>query len=270
MSSLKRARQRATARRGGIASVLMRELPGDSVLHQLWAGTKLVCLLLLMLVVLFFPGWPSVIVSAALILTAGLLARVPRGALPRLPSWLWIFVLLMAAVAYAGNGLVAYIQSILVAVMLLSAAVLVSWTTPVAQIAPAFATLGIPLKKLGMPVDEWAITIGLCLRSLPLLLDECRVLFAARRLRARRPGTDASPFRLRISSLRLVWPELVDVLTATMAVSTRRAAELGQAITARGGTGQFHTNRPPLSRCDIGALGIVLGACTLIVGLSLG
>jgi energy-coupling factor transport system permease protein len=270
MSSLKRARQRATARRGGVASVLMRELPGDSVLHRLWAGTKLACLLLLMLVVLFFPGWPSVIVSAALILTAGLLARVPRGALPRLPSWLWIFVLLMAVVAYAGNGLVVYIQSILVAVILLSAAVLVSWTTPVAQIAPAFATLGIPLKKLGMPVDEWAITIGLCLRSLPLLLDECRVLFAARRLRARRPGTGASPFRLRISSLRLVWPELVDVLTATMAVSTRRAAELGQAITARGGTGQFHTSRPSLSRCDIGALGTVLGACALIVGLSLG
>ena len=270
MSWLKRARPRPAARRGGVASVLMRELPGDSVLHRLWAGTKLACLLLLMLVVLFFPGWPSVAVGAALILTAARLARVPRGALPRLPSWLWIFLLLTTVIAYAGHGLGVYVRSILVGVILLSAAVLVSWTTPVAQIAPAFATLGIPLKKLGMPVDEWAITIGLCLRSLPLLLDECRVLFAARRLRARRPGTGASPFRLRISSLRLAWPELVDLLTATMAVSTRRAAELGQAITARGGTGQFHTNRPSLSRCDIGALGIVLGAGALIVGLSLG
>jgi energy-coupling factor transporter transmembrane protein EcfT len=223
-----------------------------------------------MLVVLFFPGWPSVAVGVALILTAGRLARVPRGALPRLPRWLWIFLLAGAAVAYAGHGLAVYVQSLLVGAILLSAAVLVSWTTPVAQIAPAFATLGIPLKKLGLPVDEWAITIGLCLRSLPLLLDEYRVLFAARRLRRRRPGTGAGPSRLRIPALRLAWSELVDILTATMAVSTRRAAEIGQAITARGGTGQFHTSRPSLSRSDIGALGVVVGACALIVGSSLG
>ncbi|HEY4463492.1 MAG TPA: energy-coupling factor transporter transmembrane protein EcfT [Streptosporangiaceae bacterium] len=270
MRPLTRIRRRPTARRAGVASVLMRELPGDSVLHRLWAGTKLSCLLLLMLVVLFFPGWPSVAVGAALILTAGILARVPRGALPRLPGWLWIFLLLTTVIAYAGHGLAVYVRSILVGVILLSAAVLVSWTTPLAQIAPAFATLGIPLKKLGLPVDEWAITIGLCLRSLPLLLDEYRVLFAARRLRARPAGTGGRAPRRRISSLRLAGPELVDILTATMAVSTRRAAEFGQAMTARGGTGHFHASRPSLSRSDIGALGTVLGACALIVGLSLG
>lgn len=265
MTTLKLLPRRKTARRGGVSSVLMRELPGGSVIHRLWAGTKLICLLLLVLVSVLCPGRASTVMGVALVLGTGYLARVPRSALPRLPTWLWVFMLAMAVVAYAGHGLSAYVQTILLAFVLLGAAALVSWTTPAAQIAPAFAILGAPLKKLGVPVEEWAVTIALCMRSLPLLLDECRVLFAARRLRPQRPDR----FRPRPGTLPLLWTELIDILTATMAVCTRRAAELGQAITARGGTAHLRTGRAPVSRSDVGALSTVVLACITVVALNL-
>ena len=67
--------------------------------------------------------------------------------------------------------------------MLLGACMLVSWTTNTADIAPALAKLGRPLKFFRLPVDDWAATTALALRSFPLLVDEFRVLFAARKLR---------------------------------------------------------------------------------------
>jgi energy-coupling factor transport system permease protein len=265
MTTYKLRSRRKTARRGGVSSVLMRELPGRSVIHRLWAGTKLICLVLLVLDCVLLPGWASTLMGSALVLGTGYLARVPRSALPRLPTWVWIFMLAMAVVAYAGHGLSVYLQTSLLIFVMLGAGALISWTTPTGQIAPAFAILGAPLKKLRVPVDEWAVTIALCMRSLPLLLDECRVLFAARRLRPQ----PRDRFRLRPATLPLLWIELIDILTATMAVCTRRAAELGQAITARGGVAHLRTGRAPVSRSDAGAISTVILACTAVVALSL-
>jgi energy-coupling factor transport system permease protein len=122
--------------------------------------------------------------------------------------------------------------------------------------------LAAPLRKLRLPVDEWATAIALCLRSLPLLIEEMRVLRAARRLRPR----NLAAYRDRREH------PLVDVITATMSVSLRRAAELGEAITARGGTGQLAAYPARPGRADVialtviglvVALGAILGVLTL-------
>ena len=113
------------------------------------------------------------------------------------------------------------------------------------EIAPAIANLAAPLRKLRLPVDEWAVAIALSLRSLPLLLDEMRILRAGRRLRPR-------------GSVRTARDNpLVDVITAMMAVTMRRAGELGEAITARGGTGQLaaYPARPGRARRARGGRG---------------
>lgn len=72
--------------------------------------------------------------------------------------------------------------------VLLGLGALVSWTTNVAQIAPAVAALGRPLRVLRIPVDDWSVALALALRTFPMLIDEFRVLYAARRLRPRRPA----------------------------------------------------------------------------------
>ena len=109
---------------------------------------------------------------------------------------------------------------------------MVSWTTNVAEIAPAVAKFGRPLRLLRIPVDDWAVALALALRAFPMLIDEFRVLYAARKLRpkrCRRPGGRAGA----------VGRSSLDLLAAAITVALRRADEMGDAITARGGTGQI-------------------------------
>ncbi len=122
---------------------------------------------------------------------------------------------------------------------LLLAAALVGWTTPLGEIAPAVSRLLAPLRLVRVPVDEWAVAVALCVRSLPLLVDELRTLVAARRLRP-------APPRPGRSTLQRWLDEPVDLMVAALAVSMRRAGELAEAITARGGTGLIaaRTRRP--------------------------
>lgn len=80
---------------------------------------------------------------------------------------------------------------------------------------------------LRLPVDDWAVTIALAFRMFPMLTEEFRLLTAARRLQPPPPEK------------RSRRAEVVDVCTAAMVVSLRRASEMGDAITARGGTGRI-------------------------------
>ncbi|NUT48255.1 MAG: energy-coupling factor transporter transmembrane protein EcfT, partial [Saccharothrix sp.] len=98
----------------------------------------------------------------------------------------------------------------------------------------------------------WAVTLALSLRAFPMLLQEFRVLFAARRLRPR--AADATTWR---ENYRRRTTDLVDVMAATMTVSLRRADEMGDAITARGGSGQISASPSRPKRADYIALAVV-------------
>lgn len=250
-------------RRGpGIGEVLLRQLPGPSIVHGLWAGTKLVCLLLFTVVMLSCPGWAAAVAGTGLVLAAARAARVPASAVPRLPGWAWVFLVLGAGTSFLGHGIGLYVQSMLITVALVGFGAIVAWTTPVADVAPAVARLAGPLRAFRVPVQEWALVLGLCLRSLPLLLEEFRILLAARRLRRRPAGRGPR-------AVGWMAGELVDLLTAATAVSIRRAAELGRAITIRSGIPSApSTGRRP-GRADFACLGIVTAACALIIAATI-
>jgi energy-coupling factor transport system permease protein len=227
----------------------------------------MVCAATLVLVTLVFPGWPAALIGGAVVLGAAALARIPPTAIPRPPSWLWIFVLVTAVLAFLGNGLQHYLQSILFTIVILGAAAIVTWTTSISQMAPAVATLAAPLRRLRMPVDEWSVTVALCLRSLPLLIEEGRILIAARRLR-HPPSLPSKRWRPSRRRLRELVVELVDLLTALLAVATRRATELGQAITARGGLAYPPPARTRVARSDAVAFVVIAVATATIAILS--
>lgn len=228
--------------------VLLRPVPGDSVIHRMWAGTKLLAVAGIALMLAFYPGWVPIVFAAVLVLVAVRLARIPGGAVPSIPVWLWILLGLGALTAtFAGGtpvldvgsmqiglgGLLKFLRVTLLALVLLGLGALVSWTTKVADIAPAIATLGRPLRVLRVPVHDWAVTIALALRAFPMLIDEFRTLYAARRLR---PKKRAQTFRARHQQ-RVA--DAIDLVAAALTVALRRADEMGDAITARGGSGQF-------------------------------
>jgi energy-coupling factor transport system permease protein len=114
-------------------------------------------------------------------------------------------------------------------VLFLGLSLLVIWTTPVEELPAAFARITRPLRLVRAPVDEWAHTVTLTVRTLPLLRDECRMLIAGRRLRAAPPGAG------RLARIAARGRELPDLVIAVVASSGRRASDLGRAATQRGG-----------------------------------
>jgi energy-coupling factor transport system permease protein len=268
-------------RRRSRSVVLLRPVPGSSAVHELWAGTKLVVVFGISVLLAFYPGWVVIGLVAALVLTAAWIAHIPRGALPSVPRWLWILIAIGAiAPAFAGGspaielaglpiglgGVLKFVRVTTVSIVLLGLGAMVSWTTNVSEIAPAVATLGRPLRVLRIPVDEWAVALALALRAFPMLIDEFRVLYAARRLRPKQlPPTRRA--RRKHHAL-----ELIDLLAAAITVTLRRADEMGDAITARGGTGQISAapSRPKLADWLTLSVISVLCAAALVAELALG
>src|SRR6476646_4992385 len=104
-----------------------------------------------------------------------------------------------------------------------------------------------PLRLVRIPVDEWAVAIALAMRAFPMLLEEFRILYAARRLRPKPPLPPTWRGRLR------QWGgNVIDVLTA--------------AITVGGGTGQISAmpSRPqPRDWVALSVVALVCGAALI-------
>lgn len=253
--------------------VLLRPVPGTSVIHELWAGTKMIVVFAVSLLLAFYPGWIPIALMAILLLATARLAHIPAGALPSIPRWLWILLAIGAITAALGGGdpvlhlwslnleaggLLKFLRFTALSVVLLGWGAMVSWTTDVADVAPAVAKLGRPARALRIPVDDWAVALALSLRAFPMMIDEFRLLYAARRLRPRAVLPDGSRRRR--------WGrEVVDMLAAGVTVALRRADEMGDAITARGGTGQISAAPSHPRRADWVALSAVTALCVLAV-----
>lgn len=255
---------------------LLRVVPGTSVIHRLWAGTKVLCLLAVAATLSVRPTWPSAAAMAGIVAIGIGVARIPRGAVPRLPRWFWIAIGLSAVLAATAGGpptvhiagsavglgaLADWARATCIATVVIAGAALLSWTTPVGEVAPALRRLGAPLRVMRVPVDEWAAGIGLSFRCLPLLLDEVRALGAVRRLRApHAPRVERSRRGLH----RLV-NEQMSLLLAAIIVALRRAAELATAIEARGGLGVTSAARRGPKAADLAVLAAVGAAATTVL-----
>ncbi|AZG46906.1 energy-coupling factor transporter transmembrane component T family protein [Gordonia insulae] len=237
-----------------VQTVPLRQVPGDSLVHRLWAGTKLIIVLALGVMTWVLPSWPALGLVAAVVVLTAITAGIPLGAIPRPPWWFWGLIIAGGALnlAFGPPALVVYLRAVTLGLVLVASSILVIWTTPMAEVAPAIATLMRPLRFLRLPVDEWAVAIALCLRGLPMLIDELRMLRAAHRLRPSAPARSGHP---------AAEMGVVDMITAAMSSALRRSAEMAEAITARGGTGRLtaYPSRP--GRADAVVLIVVGIAC---------
>jgi energy-coupling factor transport system ATP-binding protein len=215
----------ARPRRG----LVFRAVPGTSALHRLGPATKILILAAATLASLWLPGWPTIAVLAVLLAAGVAAARLPATVIPRVPWPVTVIVLLGGAAAAAGSGVVLYLQSMLLTILFFALSLLLVWTTRVEDLPAAFTRIAGPLRRLGVPVSEWAHTMTFAVRTLPLLRDEFRVLVAGRRLR---PPSPAPSRRARAAS---ACRQLLDLVVAVVASAGRRAADLGRTATQRGG-----------------------------------
>ncbi|WP_094288347.1 energy-coupling factor transporter transmembrane component T family protein [Mycobacterium lehmannii] len=267
-----------TKRRQRRGVVLLRPVPGNSVVHQLWAGTKLLLVAAIGVLMTFYPGWVPIGAVAVIVLISARLANIPRGVLPSIPGWLWFLLFLggltatfaggspiisMGSVEVGLGGLLNFLRITALSIVLLGLGAMVSWTTNIAEIAPAVAKLGRPLRVFRIPVDEWAVALALALRAFPMLIDEFRVLYAARNLRPKQVHPS------RRGRWRRWWLEAIDLLAAAITVALRRADEMGDAITARGGAGQISAAPSGPKAIDWWAFLIVAAVCGTALALEL-
>ncbi len=262
------------ARRSSGELTLLRLVPGTSPMHRLWAGTKLVAVGLLSLTASIKPTWPTLLALAGVVLLGLLAGRIPPGALPRLPRWFLLALALgavvslrssapplvhLGSVALSLGGLGSWGRLTLLLILLVLGAALVGWTTPLGEIPAALTVLGRPLRRLGLPVDEWVNATALAIRSLPSLIDESKTLMAARRLRRR-------PAKRSWRGGRRATEELGLLAVTAITVALRRAHDLSDAITARGGFADFDdpASRPrPVDWAVLG--GVLLLAVALVL-----
>lgn len=220
------AARRRRPRRTGI---VLRAVPGMSPLHRLDPVAKLAILAVSTVLAIAIPGWVTIGLLAALVIVGTTMARLPSSVVPRLPWWVVALLIVSGAAAAIGGGWVPYVQSILLSLLVFALSLLVIWTTPVELLPSAFLRMTRPLRVLRAPVDEWAHTLAIVVRSLPLMREETRTLLAARRLRrhVRPHGVGAR--------LRAIVGETLDLVIAVLASAGRRSVDLGRAMTRRGG-----------------------------------
>ena len=249
---------------------LFRYLPRDSPVHRLWAGTKIIGIVAIGVAISLRPTWAAGGVVFAVMAATMALARVPIGALPRFPRWFWLGVGITAISAgLAGGkpdlhvggariglgGLDQWGRFTLIVLIFIWSASLLGWTTRGGELTPALATLAAPARLVKVPVDEVAVVVALAVRCMPLLIDEMRTLWAARRVR-NPPQPD---------SLRELFGQLHDILVTSLVSSARRAQEMADAIEARGGVGTVIPSRPRLERNEVVAWLVVAAALVGVI-----
>jgi energy-coupling factor transport system permease protein len=272
---------------------ILRYVARSSPVHRLWAGTKLLGLVAFGVVLSFVPTWAAEAVVAAVLISTWMLARVPWRALPRVPWWLVLAAVVADLVTLfdapaRGHGLQtplgaldiqAFVESVrlsVLALLLLLGGLVLAWTTPLAEVAPALRTLLGPLRRLRLPVDDLVVAVALAVRGLPMLLDELRSVLAAYQARrslltsrssdggspgaGARDGSSSPKGAAERGMLGPLLAEAGDVIVSMLVSTTRRAVEMGEAIDARGGPGAggFVDRRP--GRGDLVALVVMLVA----------
>ncbi|WP_406230004.1 energy-coupling factor transporter transmembrane component T family protein [Nocardia sp. NBC_01009] len=191
-------------------------LPGDSLLHRMPAGSKLVLLITSIVTATVFVRGP-VAVAVVGVLVAGLfaMAGVPwKVVVAQLRPMVWMLLIIAVFQVLITSPARAVVVC---GVLLLSVALaaLVTLTTRVTDMLDAVTRALGPLRKVGVDPERIGLLLALAIRCVPLLTEIVHDVAEARRARG-----------LQWSMTALVTPVLVRAL--------RTADAMGDALAARG------------------------------------
>jgi biotin transport system permease protein len=189
--------------------------PGDTLLHRLPVGAKLLGLAVLSLAIVLVRSMPASFAFLAVALLLALVARVRLSTLLRAARVILAMAVFVAALQWWWYGRDKAVETLVDLLALSVAAVVVSATTPVNAMLDSFIRWITPLRRVGVDPERVALTIGLAVQALPgtlALALETRDAARARGL-GRHPRAYLTPFVVRVVA---------------------RAHETGNALHARG------------------------------------
>ena len=220
--------------------------PTDSFVHRLDPRTKIISLLAAMTALVFAHSIFKLGISLFLLIVIIKISQLPLSLVLRnLKPFIWLFLItLIFHLFLSGEGTElttlpliglkitkeglngGLIYSIRLAEFVLMASLLTLTTSPM-EITDALDRFFIPLKKLGLPTNEFTLMITLSLRFIPTLINEADKL---RKAQISRGATFEGNLIQRIKSvIPLILPLFISVF--------RRADELALAMDARCYTG---------------------------------
>ena len=250
--------------------------PADSVIHRMDGRTKILISMLFIISVFICKTFASFIFLLLLTFLSVIVSKIPiRVVLSSLRavtfiliftfvinvfltqsesdplfSW-WIFTV------YADGLWTALFISIRIFCLIVSSSIFISFTTTPIQLTYSLESLLSPLKKIGVPVHDFAMMMSIVLRFIPALSEETEKIMTAQKSR----GADVTSGNL-IKRAKSLIPILVPLFVSAF----RRSDELATAMECRcyhGGNGRTRMTVTHMRAADfiVLALSAVLMLC---------
>lgn len=251
--------------------------PGSSPLHRLDPRMKLI-LTVLFIVAVFLSSSAGgfvvvIVVTAALVFVSRIpIKTILRGMKPLLyiiiftavinifwvkgetPLVQWKFINIYAeGIAYAAMMIIRIVT------LLTGTSVLISYTTSPIALTDGLEQLLSPLKKIKLPVHEFAMMMTIALRFIPTLIEETDKIMSAQKAR----GADFTTGSL-IKRAKALIPVLIPLFISAF----RRADDLATAMECRcyhGGEGRTRMNVLHMSAVDAAAFAVTVAAGAAVV-----
>ena len=255
--------------------------PAASLVHRLDARMKVVIAILYVVCTFLCKNILSFALLLLLALLTIILSRLPVGMVMRsirpilfvigitsiinifwtkgetvLVDW-WIFTIYLEGIYNAVLLVVRFVT------LIIGTSVFLTYTTTPIALTDAIEDLLSPLKKIGVPVHDFAMMMTIALRFIPLLVDETDKIMTAQKAR----GADFSNGSL-IDRAKALIPVLIPLFVSAF----RRAEELAVAMECRcyhGGEGRTRMKINRIRARDFVALGFIVAFGAAIITLNI-
>ena len=251
--------------------------PGDSLLHKLDPGMKII-LAVLFIVIVFLAKSPvayAVILmfTVLLVLVSGIhLKTILKSMKPLV--FVLIFTSLLNIFWTSGDKLLfsagpvkiyaegiefAVLMIIRITVLLVSTTVILTYTTSPIMLTDGLERLLAPLKYIKVPVHEFSLMMTIALRFIPSLIEETDKIMSAQKAR----GADFSSGSI-IDRAKALIPVLIPLFVSAF----RRADELATAMECRcyhGGEGRTKMTVTRITAADIITLLVFIAVGVIVV-----
>ncbi len=255
--------------------------PADSFIHRLDGRTKILLATIFIVSVFFCKSFASFLCLLVLTLTTALLSKIPLRILLRSLRaivFVLIFTFILNIFLTKGEGeplldwwiLTLYAEGIWNAAMIsvrilcliMASSIFISFTTTPIQLTYAIESLLSPLKKLNVPVHDFAMMMSIVLRFIPALSEETEKIMTAQKAR----GADFTN-----GSILQRAKALIPVLIPLFVSAFRRSDELATAMECRcynGGSGRTRMTVTKMKAKDFIALFIMLAFVAAMILLN--
>ncbi len=246
--------------------------PSDSLIHRLDSRTKILIALMFIVSVFFCKSFLSFSFLLILTLLIVIISKIPIRILLRSLRAI-IFILIFTFIInvfftrgnqaplvewwiiriYSEGVWNAAFISIRILCLILASSIFISFTTTPIQLTYAIESLLSPLKKIKVPVHDFAMMMSIVLRFIPALSEETEKIMTAQKAR----GADFSS-----GSVMHRAKALIPVLIPLFVSAFRRSDELATAMECRcyhGGTGRTRMTVTRMRLTDY--LALLLMAC---------